>query len=326
MAELDYTINQLLTKKSYFADLINGGVFGGKQILKAEDLELVPDKSGLIYVDSKGKKRTLLRYRDVVMKASFGIYFMIMACEVQGKVHYAMPVRTMVYDSLNYMEQLREIEAEHKRKGELKTSKEFLSGIKKEDRLMPVVSVVLYLGDEWDGSKSLYDMIGVNDHILQASDMELIQKHLPDYHINLIQADQIEDLEQFKTDLQYIFGMLKYNKEKTLLYDYVKKNQEALKNMDEDAMMAMWSLMKDQKRLQKLLCVEEGKERIDMWQAIDDLFADGVAEGEARGEVKGERRLSDLILILAKQNRQDLIIKGASDEKLRKKLYKEYEL
>ncbi len=87
-------------------------------------------------------------------------------------------------------------------------------------------------------------------------------------------------------------------------------------------MMAMWSLMKDQKRLQKLLCVEEGKERIDMWQAIDDLFADGVAEGE----VKGERRLSDLILILAKQNRQDLIIKAASDEKLRKKLYKEYEL
>ena len=326
MAELDYTMNHLLTKKSYFADLINGGIFHGKQILKPEDLELVPDKSGLIYVDSKGNKRTLLRYRDIVMKASFGIYFMIMACEIQGAVHYAMPVRNMVYDSLNYIEQLRDMESEHKGKGELKNSKEFLSGITKDDKLTPVISFVLYLGDDWDGNESLYDMIGVKEQNLPEADMELLRQYLPDYQINLIQANQIEHLEQFKTDLQYIFGMLKYNTKKTLLYDYVKKNQEVLKNMDPEAMMAMWTLMGEQKRLQKLMSTGEGEELKGVCKAIDDLIADGIAEGKAKGEAEGLRRFSDLILVLARQNRQDLILKVAADEKLRDRLLEEYHL
>ena len=68
-------------------------------------------------------------------------------------------------------------------------------------------------------------MIGVKEQNLPEADMELLRQYLPDYQINLIQANQIEHLEQFKTDLQYIFGMLKYNTKKTLLYDYVKKNQ-----------------------------------------------------------------------------------------------------
>lgn len=71
-----------------------------------------------------------------------------------------------------------------------------------------------------------------------------------------------------------------------------------------------------------------------MCKAIDDLIADGVAKGErigeargeARGEAKGERRLSELILTLIRHNRQDLVIKAASDENLRKKLYEEYHL
>ena len=322
MAELDYTINHLIMKKSYFADLINGGIFHGKQVLKAEELELMPDKSGLLYVDSKGKKRTLHRYRDVVMKAPFGTYFVVMACETQREEHYAVPVRTMIYDALNYMEQLQELETVHKDKGELKDSKEFLSGITKEDRIVPVISVVLYLGDDWDGNRCLYDMMGIDEQQTQTEDMEMLRNYIPDYHINLIQANQIEHVEKFKTDLQYIFGMLKYNTEKTLLYDYVKKNREALNHMDADAMMAMWSLLGEQKRLQKLIGGEEGKEKKDMCKAIDELIADG----EAAGEAKGERRLSELILLLTRQKRQDLIVKAASDEKLRKKLYEKYHL
>lgn len=200
MAEKDYTINRLIRKKSYFADLINGGVFEGEQIVREEDLELVPDQSGMIYIDRKGKKRTLQRYRDVVMKTSFGTYFVIMACETQDKVHYAMPVRTMIYDSLNYLEQLQDMEEEHKKRGDLKDSGEFLSGITKDDRLVPVISVVLFLGNDWDGNKSLYDLIGMND---QKFDMERIRKYLPDYPVNLIQANRIEDVERFKTDLWF---------------------------------------------------------------------------------------------------------------------------
>jgi len=58
----------------------------------------------------------------------------------------------------------------------------------------------------------------------------------------------------------------------------------------------------------------------------DDLIADGIAEGKAKGEAEGLRRFSDLILVLARQNRQDLILKVAADEKLRDRLLEEYHL
>lgn len=38
----------------------------------------------------------------------------------------------------------------------------FLSGILPEDRLCPVITTIFYLGENWDGSRSLYDMFGLN--------------------------------------------------------------------------------------------------------------------------------------------------------------------
>ena len=139
-----------------------------------------------------------------------GPYLALLACESQSGVHYAMPVRNMLYDSLSYTEQIRRISESNRRKeGAGKMSgEEFLSGLRKEDRICPVITLVLYYGEkEWDGSRDLYGMFpGGQEEQMR----KMLKNYVPDYRINLVDVGKIHDPEKFTSDLQLIFGMLKY--------------------------------------------------------------------------------------------------------------------
>ena len=56
----------------------------------------------------------------------------------------------------------------------------------------------------------------------------------------------------------------------------------------------------------------------------NDALEKGREEGEKIGLERGAERYSRLILILSKENRNDLIIKMASDPEYREELYKQY--
>ncbi len=74
-----------------FASLFNTVVFGGREIIKAEDLqELDTDLSNEIVFGEY--RETLERIRDVVKKAACGMDFMVLGIENQSKIHYAMPL------------------------------------------------------------------------------------------------------------------------------------------------------------------------------------------------------------------------------------------
>lgn len=77
--------------------------------------------------------------------------YLVLGIENQSKIHYAMVVKNMVYDSLHYAKQVMEATKSHK--GEKLSGDEFLSGFTKEDKLIPVITLVLYFGaEEWDGA------------------------------------------------------------------------------------------------------------------------------------------------------------------------------
>lgn len=217
MGRQDLSVNQLLERKEIFADLMNGTLFQGQQILRKEELELLSGQSGILY-EEEGKKKSLGRSGDIRMQGNRGTYAVIFSNETQSKVHYAMPVRNMLYDALEYTKQIQQLEKTHKERGDKLTGDEFLSGITKEDRLHPVVTTVFYLGKNWDGCKSLYELLGLEE---QTEYMELLREYLPDYKINLIDARNIKEPEKFKTCLQHIFYMLKYNQDKKQLYQYL---------------------------------------------------------------------------------------------------------
>lgn len=322
MAERNLYMRKLLNHPERFADFYNGTVFGGQRVLSPEQLSDVPNEQGIVILDKNGKKRVVERRRDIIKKASFGAYFILAAEENQDTVHYGMPVRNMMYDALDYTEQVEFLKQAHKNRGDALDSGEFLSGISKEDRLVPVVSLILYHGSKpWDGPKSLYDMLEFDT---SAKEIHALKQVLPDYRLNLIDASNIEHPERFRTSLQHVFSMLKYNTDKQKLYGYAKQHRKDFQDMDNDSMMAMLSLLGEQKRLMKILETSEdgAKGETDMCIAIDELIKDGKTEGK----IEGEHRLATLMDRLFKDGRVEDAKLAASSQSARTSLYKEYGL
>lgn len=85
------------------------------------------------------------------------------------------------------------------------TSEEFLSGLRRDDKLIPIITAVVYFGEEpWDGPRSLYDMLNIPN--------ETMKKFIPNYWINLISpADMGDDeFEKFHTYLGLAMKVIKH--------------------------------------------------------------------------------------------------------------------
>lgn len=116
-----------------------------------------------------------------------------------------MPVRNGIYDFLQYGKQVSDIAARHrKQKDKAESNAEFLSGFYKTDKIVPVVTLVIYFGaNEWNGPISLMDMMDT----LSPEFTEYVQ----DYKIHLIQPFNIsdDDLQKFQSSLREVLGLYK---------------------------------------------------------------------------------------------------------------------
>ena len=182
----DIVMKEFWRVNERFADLFNAVLFNGKNVIKSDMLkEMDTDISGTI----KWKKgqSSLKRVRDIVKKEYDGVEFNILGIEIQDKVHYAMPLRTMIYDGLGYLKEYNELKSKNRYTSGM-TSDEFLSGMKKDDRLHPIITIVLYYSEMlWDGPVSINDMM-----IHMRPEIENI---FTDYKMNLV---QVRDSDRYK--------------------------------------------------------------------------------------------------------------------------------
>lgn len=78
----------------------------------------------------------------------------------------------------------------------------FLSQFRKADKLVPVITLVFYYHpDAWDGSLDLHGILRWSD---DEAKNKILQKYVSNYRINLVDAGNIKELENFHTDLQEI--------------------------------------------------------------------------------------------------------------------------
>lgn len=131
----------------------------------------------------------------------------------------------------------------------------------------------------------------------------------------------MEDMSVFRTCLQQIFSMVKYNSDKTLLYQYVKENWEALGSLTGNELNALLALLGEQKRLAAIMKNHGEKEGMDVCRAIDELIEDGKKEGEMKGQMKGEERVSKLNLLLMADKRYDDLERASKDKEYRRQLF-----
>lgn len=277
MGKKDIAVKKWLSDKGRFSDMCNAVLFGGEQVVSAEDLERADSESDIIITDKNGKRRGVQRYRDIVMRWKQGAEFIVLACENQDKVHYAMPVRNMIYDGLTYAEQIGRMwkgQAGEKRQ---MTEEEFLSRMNKDDKLIPVITMVFYYGEKkWDGSRSLHGMFRKSE---DKAFLKVMEKYIPDYSINLIDASDPEKLCAFHTDLQLILGMLQYRNKMEELVGYVNQHREYFSKLDLDTYHAVQAFLNSETRLRQVMKDESEEDEIDMCKALQDLYEEGIEQG-----------------------------------------------
>ena len=107
MGKADVNVNIWLSEKKRFANLFNGVIYGGRQVILPEDLEEVNPVSSVSVKNRTGKTKNMKKYRDIIMKWRNQATFVLLANESQDMVHYAMPHKVMLYDGMDYETQIR---------------------------------------------------------------------------------------------------------------------------------------------------------------------------------------------------------------------------
>mgnify|MGYP000058424050 CR=1 FL=1 len=292
MGKADVNVNIWLSEKKRFANLFNGVIYGGRQVILPEDLEEVNPVSSVSVKNRAGKTKNMKKYRDIIMKWRNQATLVLLANESQDKIHYAMPHKVMLYDGMDYETQIRnnwknfnDRRKQNKKAGqplEHLTAGEYLSQFRKKDRLIPIISLVFYYGSEpWDGPVDLYDMFQLES---TKEENEILEKYLPNYKINLVDAERLEDVEKFSDDLQVILTMLKYRKDKDGLRNYVNENKKFFQKVDHETSQAMKTFL-NMKQIPGE--TENEEEIINMCEAIQEMYDDGVRDGMKRGIQQG---------------------------------------
>ncbi len=156
--EKDFTSSCFFSDNERYADIINGIGCEGIPFVKGKDLQEMDTKINLGRFMRRGGKGKKSLYRDLLRKTSFGINFAIIGIENQEEIDYALPLRVLCYDVGEYEKQAVQIRRKIRREGMglegNMSSGEYLYGFKKNCRLFPTVTFILYYGEkEWDGQR-----------------------------------------------------------------------------------------------------------------------------------------------------------------------------
>ena len=262
-----------------FADAFNFLLYDGKQTIKPENLKPLDTTSIALPFGDDGNVVPIQKYRDIlktatVMKDDRAAYILL-GIENQSEINYAMPVRNMLYDAIQYAEQIEKIKQGRRGKGKRSASREeFLSGLRRTDKLIPVITLtVCFTPNKWTGPKDLHSMLKADEDILRFVD---------NYRLHLIAPANLseKDFAKFRTELSVVLKFVEYSNDKKKLRKKISEDA-AFKSVSKKTVDMVNAMTNSNIRY------NEEEERVDMCEAIKELINDALAEGEAKGIAKG---------------------------------------
>lgn len=268
----DVAGKEFFADKRRFAELLNVALYQKEDIIQVGELEQMIR----IYPSFAGNSET---GRDVFRKdrkrnICYGL-------ELETESDYSMPERVMVYDACELEQQIKEIgksrkEEERGKQEEKKFNyREKKSRMKETDVLLPVVTIVLYLGTgHWEGKRKLSELYPVS-----AKTEDAVRELLPDYGFPLLEADFM-DPDSFRTELKEFFQAMQCRTDKEKLGKLSK--EERFRQLDDETARVM-AVYLDRKQLAEKM----EKEGLGMCQALEELLADEKAEGIKKGRAEG---------------------------------------
>lgn len=261
-----------------FAQLINGWLFKGKPYLKADDIgeadRRLEGRSG----KHRKSREYRHRYRDLFKKLDNMMIRLYIGTELMEHVDYAMPLRVMDSDVLSYLHQKKAVSKRHLEEKELEQD-EYLSRFSKEDRLLPVITLVLYCGEKpWDGARHLRELLALNQL------PEEVAEYVEDYSIHVLDVCHTPDerLREFPPEICVLLMCIKYTKDKEALLRL--KELTGCEEVSEDTLETICeyadvpALWENTERTER----EEGG-KINMLNGFQQMREDGRKEGMQEG-------------------------------------------
>ena len=298
--EKDLVDYNYLSDDLRYADLFNGALFGGKQIVDAANLG---ERDTKVVVSGRKKKA---RTRDVIRKYGKETNYAVMGVENQEEVSYCMPFRVLEYETAEYGRQVAKVKQRNREDRNLSDG-EFLERYRKTDKLHPCMTLVLYWGENWDGPETLKEMMN----------MEALPEHMKqfvnDYPMHLVNVKEFGDTSVFKTDLKQVFDFIKCSGSKEEIKRLVMNNP-AYENLDMDAydVMTVHAHSKELEELRDRVEKEEG----DMCKGLADWAKEerelGMEQGIEQGILLYAYRMVERGRLSVKEALEDL--KSSQDE------------
>lgn len=259
MSGKDISEKILFAFNDVFADIVNGLLFEGKQVISADDLS---EQAPRAAYKADGKIREI--ERDVAKRwVKKNLQIACLGMENQTEPDPDMVLRVYGYDGAEYRSQLLRENRDKPR--------------------YPVITLVLYFGyaKRWDKPVYLYDTVPVP---------EIIKPYLSNIKINVFEIAFLsrEKLDHFHSDFKTVadyFIQMRENGE-------YKPSPERLCHVE--AVLQLLSVMTDDTRFedvlnQKEIIREGGVHNMNEW--LDRVEAASRAEGMARGEIIGAIKL-----------------------------------
>ena len=283
MSKIEDVIYEFLSQPDIIADLINGMFFEGEQKVAPDMIHEIDgrlraqlDKLGRFNTGRNRQVVSLKRERDIVREIKYkqqSVIVVICGIELQSYIDNAMVLRNAVYDVLEYAKQHKRIMKRHELNRDV-ADDDFISKFTKDDRLIPTVTIVFYTGQKkWDAALTLSDLFDINPFT------EKLMPHMINAPLNIISVFDVKDAGRFKSNLRYVFELLRYADDEKEFQKCLDENAEVYSSLDKETTMLIEMLVN--MRLPEK--ADEGEEEKSMCKAIEDMCASAQERGKQEG-------------------------------------------
>ena len=255
MGEKDLTEKILEDYDDVFADIMNGLLFHGEQIIKPQSLENASVHSQYKAEGSKlhEQERDTAKYWNGPRR----IRLAVLGIENQTVSDPLMPVRVFSYDGASYRKQMQE----------------------KADIIVPTVTIVLHFGIEkrWSGATNLKELLQIPKGM---------ESFVNDYNIHVFDVAWLtdEEIARFHSDFRIVANFFQKKRTKK---DYIPDDPTEITHVDE--LLKLLSVMTNDEEYAQLVKVEKDREELrSMCDVVKRIKEMGAKEGEAIGEARGK--------------------------------------
>ena len=270
MKEKDITEKKLLSYNDVFADVINGTIFEGREIVKSE--ELTDANPVTQFKDDKNTHREQIR--DVAkLWEKKGVIFSFIGIENQTSLDRDMILRVISYDGATYKNQIG------------------------NEHIYPVFTIVIYWGkNEWKVPTTLKERIECPTEIIDV---------VSDYKFKLIDMARLsdEEIDRFRDDFKFIAGILSKKRDYRPHNVDVKHPEEVLDLLDAVLGDDRFKQMK-----REIVRIKTEGREVDMCEFLDELEKRGMEKGIEQGIEQGEEQATFRIAKNFKDSKVDIEI------------------